>query len=78
MSLSLRYTKTPTADADANWMVELDPLIASFDPAEMVVTDSTGEKVVLKNILVGEVWMASGQSNMQWKVARPISAARAQ
>ena len=32
----------------------------------MVISDSDGKKVVLKNILVGEVWMASGQSNMQW------------
>jgi len=62
--------KTATAGADGKWMVELDPLKASFDPAEMVVTESTGKKVVLKNILVGEVWMASGQSNMQWKVGK--------
>jgi len=58
--------KTAIAEKDGKWMVWLDPLKASFDPAEMVVTESTGKKVVLKNILVGEVWMASGQSNMQW------------
>jgi sialate O-acetylesterase len=62
--------KTATAGADGKWMVKLDPLKVSFDPAEMVITESTGKKVVLKNILVGEVWMASGQSNMQWKVGK--------
>lgn len=61
-------TKTTTAGEDGKWMLELDPLKASFDPAEMVITESTGKTVTLKNILVGEVWMASGQSNMQYKV----------
>ena len=54
--------KNTTADKDGKWMVKLDPLKASFDPAEMIITESTGKKVTLKNILVGEVWMASGQS----------------
>jgi len=69
-----RQKKTATAGADDKWMVRLDPLKANFDPAEMVVTESTGKKVVLKNILVGEVWMASGQSNMQWKVGKSTCA----
>jgi len=58
--------KTATAGKDGKWVAKLDKLKASFDPREMVITESTGKKVVLKNILVGEVWMASGQSNMQW------------
>lgn len=32
----------------------------------MVIGDSEGKKVALKNVLVGEVWHASGQSNMEW------------
>ncbi len=62
--------KTATAGADGKWIVELDPLQASFAPAEMVIAESPGKKAVLKNVLVGEVWMASGQSNMQWKVGK--------
>ena len=58
--------KTASADKNGKWMVRLDPLTASADPAEMTVTDSAGHKVTLKNILVGEVWLASGQSNMEW------------
>jgi len=58
------------AGKDGKWMVELNDLEAGFEPAEMVITESTGKKVTLKNILVGEVWMASGQSNMQWKVGK--------
>jgi sialate O-acetylesterase len=54
------------AGKDGNWMLRLRPLKASTVPAEMVISDGDGRKVVLKNVLVGEVWMASGQSNMQW------------
>lgn len=56
---------TATAAADGKWMLKLKPLKASAEPAEMVVQEAAN-KVVLKNILVGEVWMASGQSNMKW------------
>ncbi len=52
---------------DGKWMLKLKPLKASAEPAEMTITSSNGKQVVLKNVLVGEVWLASGQSNMQWK-----------
>lgn len=58
--------KSATAGRDGKWQIKLNPLKASFDPSEMVISGNNGKKVVLKNILVGEVWMASGQSNMQW------------
>jgi sialate O-acetylesterase len=58
------------AGKDGKWVVELKDLEASLEPAEMVVAGSTAENVTLKNALVGEVWMASGQSNMQWKVGK--------
>ncbi|MFN5834101.1 MAG: hypothetical protein ACK459_10235 [Akkermansiaceae bacterium] len=61
--------ETTKADADGKWLLKLKPLKANAEPAEMLISDSAGKKVVLKNILVGEVWMASGQSNMQWKAA---------
>ena len=62
--------KTATAGKDGKWMLQLDKLKASFVPGEMVIGDNAGKTVTLKNILVGEVWMASGQSNMQWKVLK--------
>ncbi|HEX5790533.1 MAG TPA: hypothetical protein VFY13_05235, partial [Luteolibacter sp.] len=61
--------KSGTADKDGKWMLELDPLKASFEPAEMTITEEGGKSVTLKNLLVGEVWFASGQSNMQWPAA---------
>jgi len=65
-------TKTATAGQDGEWMVRLDPLKASADPQEMVITDSTGKTVTLKDVLVGEVWFSSGQSNMVWVAGKSM------
>lgn len=62
--------KSGTAGDDGKWMLKLAPLKASSRARQMIITESTGKKRTLKNILVGEVWLASGQSNMQWIVAK--------
>jgi hypothetical protein len=62
--------KSATAGKDGKWMAKLDALEASFEPADLVVRENTGHETLVQNILVGEVWLASGQSNMQWKVAK--------
>jgi len=54
--------KTTTADGSGNWMIKLDPLMASANPATFVAEGKN--KIEFKNILVGEVWFCSGQSNM--------------
>jgi sialate O-acetylesterase len=59
-------TKTAKADAKGKWTVKLDALPANATPAVMTIKGSTSREV--KNILVGEVWICSGQSNMQWSV----------
>lgn len=48
------------------WLVELDPEVHG-GPFEMTVTHGSESKTI-QNILIGEVWQASGQSNMQWTV----------
>jgi sialate O-acetylesterase len=54
------------ADKDGKWIVALEPLSASSEPATMTITgDYT---ITIHDVLVGEVWIASGQSNMQWPV----------
>jgi sialate O-acetylesterase len=53
---------------DRKWMVELDPLEASATPRSMSVSGKN--KILLENILVGEVWIAAGQSNMDWSFDR--------
>ena len=67
--------KIATAGKDGGWIVRLDPLKASAEAAEMTISGSEGKKVALKNILVGEVWHASGQSNMEWPLIRTTNAA---
>ena len=56
-------TKTTQADADGKWLVKLGKLKASAEPRSLVV--QSGETKTFTNILVGEVWLASGQSNME-------------
>lgn len=58
---------TATADAHGTWRAEL-PAVPAGGPLELVVQGDTS--VVLKDILVGEVWLCSGQSNMDFTVAR--------
>ncbi len=56
-----------TSDKNGNWRVVLKPAQAG-GPYSMTVQASN--KIELKNILIGEVWICSGQSNMQWEVKR--------
>ena len=65
--------QSATAGKDGKWMIKLNALKASFEPREMTISESSGKNEVLKNILVGEVWMASGQSNMQWTCTKSSS-----
>ncbi len=63
-------SKTATADERGKWMVRLDPLTASYKPETLTIKTSEGKERTIKNVLVGEVWFASGQSNMQWVAAK--------
>ena len=62
--------KSASAGKDGKWTIELNDLKASFQPAQLVISEEGGKKETLIDILVGEVWMASGQSNMQWIVGK--------
>jgi sialate O-acetylesterase len=57
------------ADASGNWSVALNPLSISAQPMTMKVA-TAGETLEVKDILVGEVWMCSGQSNMAFTLNR--------
>ena len=54
-----------TADDDGKWVATLAPMPASFEPRTLVVGGKSGG-VTLNDILVGEVWLCGGQSNMAW------------
>lgn len=63
-------SKTATADAKGKWMLNLDPLTASADEQDLTVNVSAGETISRHGLLVGEVWFASGQSNMDWTASK--------
>ncbi len=59
--------KTAVADASGNWNVILNE--EKFGgPFEMKISGSN--QIIIKNILIGDVWLCSGQSNMEWNLAR--------
>jgi sialate O-acetylesterase len=57
-------SKTVTADAEGKWSLRLDALPASAEPRSLVVTGKADRRLVVQDVLVGEVWLGSGQSNM--------------
>ncbi|AHE53240.1 sialate O-acetylesterase [Sphingomonas sanxanigenens] len=59
-----------TADAQGQWRAELKPLKAG-GPYRLDVTGAGGETTTLSDLLVGDVWLCSGQSNMEY----PLKAA---
>jgi len=61
--------KTTRAAADGKWRVDLDPQPASAEGRTLEIAEEGGRKIEIKDLLVGEVWLASGQSNMEWSIA---------
>ena len=59
-------TYAATASASGGWEVRVSTPVAG---GPYTVTVSDGKPVELKNVLIGEVWLCSGQSNMEMRVA---------
>lgn len=57
-------TVQATANKEGLWMLSVKTPQAGFTPYEITITDGKNP-VTLKNILIGEVWLAGGQSNME-------------
>jgi len=64
--------KLSAAGKDGRWMVKLDPQKAG---GPFVLTVSASNVLTVRNVLVGEVWHASGQSNMRFPLSGAASAA---
>ena len=61
--------KNAIADDNGDWKVILDPVVASAIPGKMTISGSVNPTpIVIENILVGEVWLCGGQSNMELSV----------
>lgn len=64
-------TATGKAGNDGKWLVKLAATKASSKPATLTVKGKNSVEV--KDILVGEVWICSGQSNMEWAVRQSMN-----
>ena len=60
-----KQTKTIIADQNGKWMVKLDSEKAG-GPFELIISGKN--KIVIKDVWVGEVWICSGQSNMEFQM----------
>jgi len=56
-------SKTTVADEKGRWIVRLDPMSVNARPQELTI-EGRSDKVTLTDILIGDVWIAGGQSNM--------------
>lgn len=66
-----KQIKTTKADKNGKWTIRLDSENAG-GPYELIVNGKN--KISIKNVLVGEVWICSGQSNMEFKVSEAENA----
>jgi sialate O-acetylesterase len=76
VSVSFGGQKVETVSKDGKWMVWLDPMKADATPKTLTIAGSTNT-VTSTNILIGEVWLCGGQSNMEWALAKCTNAAEA-
>ena len=62
--------KSVKTDEAGKWSLHLEPLAASSDGRMLVVSGKDGRKATISDVLVGDVWLGSGQSNMAMTVNR--------
>ena len=65
-------TKVARADANGKWISRLTSLEASSEGRSLVVKGKN--TITLSDVLVGDVWICSGQSNMEWATRSVINA----
>lgn len=59
-----KVTKT---GKDGKWMISLDSMQVSKQGRDMLISSGNESEVVISDVLVGEVWICSGQSNMKYE-----------
>ncbi len=64
--------KNVVVGKNGKWLVELEPLSANATPSDMTISNGASQTIKIKNVLVGEVWLASGQSNMDWLAGKSL------
>jgi len=69
------FTGTTKTNSDGKWMIRL-PEMNAGGPFEMKIWDT--DTIRIKDVMIGEVWLASGQSNMEWQVGSGVGPNTAQ
>ena len=69
--------KSTKADDKGKWSVRLDKMPADKTPRQMTVFENGEQGKQFGNVLVGEVWVLGGQSNMAWTVSGSTGAEEA-
>eukprot|EP00310_Coccolithus_braarudii_P025044 CAMPEP_0183334410 /NCGR_PEP_ID=MMETSP0164_2-20130417/3020_1 /TAXON_ID=221442 /ORGANISM="Coccolithus pelagicus ssp braarudi, Strain PLY182g" /LENGTH=504 /DNA_ID=CAMNT_0025503537 /DNA_START=229 /DNA_END=1743 /DNA_ORIENTATION=+ len=69
VTMNKQQVYTSTAEADGTWRVTLDAIPASDTPHNFSFASTVGEEFAITNVLFGDVYICSGQSNMQSAVA---------
>jgi len=64
-------SKSTTTGNDGKWMIELSPLTVSSTPATLTVS-TANQSLILRDILVGDIWLCTGQSNMEYTFDRSL------
>ena len=62
-------TRDATADANREWNMVFDAMPANSEPQRMVIKGAK-ETLTLDDILIGDVWLLGGQSNMEFELAK--------
>lgn len=60
---------TTVAGADGKWMVRFAARKANATPTTMTIA-AAGERIEYSDVLIGEVWVCAGQSNMEWSLSQ--------
>jgi sialate O-acetylesterase len=65
----LKQTISVRCDKDGKWKTVINTLAPSYSPNTLTISEKGSDKAVIGNILFGEVWFCSGQSNMEMPVS---------
>lgn len=60
--------KSTQAAPNGKWRIDLDAMPASSEGRTLEAAEENGHRLEVTDVLVGEVWLASGQSNMEWSI----------
>lgn len=66
-------TKDTQTDASGTWRITLDPMAASHEGRDLILEQKGSSSLTLHDVVVGEVWLASGQSNMGMGLASVLN-----